>query len=301
MIKNHSILLLLLSAYAVCADTNAPPRGGPSTGWSTSVQGGAIHAFETNMKGGGGFSVNRYYMEGGLNHLFREDRMVSFSVGYGQDDYDFSGLASGPWNNIDNYRTSMFARWGLNDKWTLFAAPSVRSYVETGVSLDDGLTAAIFGGASCRVGDRLTVGPGLGVVGQLEDRPLYFPVIIVDWKITDRLSLGTGGGLAATAGPGVKLSYDASKHWKYGLGARYESKRFRLDQSGIAPNGVGEDENIPLTGGISYQFYPGTSIEGLFGYNFGGKLSLADRDGNDVSSTDYDATFVMGLVGRIRL
>jgi hypothetical protein len=299
--KNLPIHLFLLSAFSVCADTNAPPRNGPPTGWSTSVQGGSIHAFETDMTGGGGFSVNRYYIEGGLGYLFRADRMVSFSVGYGQDDYNFSGVASEPWNNIDNYRASIFTRWGLSEKWMLFAAPSIRSYGEAGVSLDDSLTAAVFGGATFRVNDRLTLGPGLGVVGQIEDRPRYFPVLIVDWKITDRLSLGTGGGLASTAGPGLTLSYKASRHWNYELSTRYEIKRFRLDHSGIAPNGVGEDRNIPLLGGIAYQVYPGTSVSGLFGYNFGGKLSLEDRDGKYVSSKDYDSAFFMGLIFRIRL
>ena len=63
------------------------------------------------MDKGGQFSVNRYFLEGGIARLWRFDRMVSFSVGYGQDDYRFSDLAAtSPWNNIDNFRAGLFAR-----------------------------------------------------------------------------------------------------------------------------------------------------------------------------------------------
>lgn len=65
-------------------------------------------------------------------------------------------------------------------------------------------------GFSYRFSDRLTIGPGIGVFNQIEDDATVVPILLIDWKITDRLSFGTGSGFAATLGPGVGLNYRLS-------------------------------------------------------------------------------------------
>ena len=213
----------------------------------------------------------------------------------------FKDLATAPWNNIDNFRIGVFTRWAFENKWTSFAAASVRGYGEPDVDLSDALTGAVFGGASYRFNERLSLGPGLGVVGQLDDQPMVFPVIVVDWKITEKLSLSTGGGLAATAGPGLSLTYKMTKHWKAGLTGRYENKRFRLTNDGVVPGGVGEDRNFPLLGTLSYVLYPGTQITGLLGMNFDGRIRAEDANGAVLYSSEYGNALTAGLTVQIRL
>jgi hypothetical protein len=299
--KRLLIAASILSAVSAFAETNAPPRRGPPTGWSPFLRGGSVYNFETDLDDGGNFSVNRYYVEGGMAYLFRKDRMVSLSVGYGQDDYRFSGTASEPWNNIDNYRASLFTRWGMDNGWTWVATASLRAYGEAGVNLDDALTVGGFGGASYTFSDKLTLGPGLGVFERIEGSPLVIPIIIIDWNITDKLSLGTGGGLAATAGPGLTLNYKASRHWNLAVSGRYDQKRFRLDDQGLAPNGVGEDRSIPILGSISYVLYPGMHISGLLGYNFNGEFRLEDTYGDHLYDQSYASSFFAGLTIGVRL
>lgn len=265
------------------------------------MRGGSVYNVETDLDSAGTFSVNRYYMEGGVAHLFRLDRMVSFSVGFGQDDYHFSEIPSEPWNNINNYRASVFARWGMDNGWAYFAASSIRSYGESGVELDDALSASAFGGASYNFSDKLRIGPGLGVFGRIEDDPLIIPILIIDWNITEKLSLGNGGGLAATTGPGLTLGYKISKHWNLSVSGRYENKRFRLDANGVAPNGVGEDDSIPVLGSISYVLYPGTQINGLVGMNLDGQLRLEDQNGTTMYDESYDSSMFLGITIGIRL
>lgn len=246
-------------------------------------------------------SVHRYYGEGGLAYLFRKDRMLSFSAGYGQDDYRFSGLSTPPWNNINNFRAGLFSRWGFDNQWTAFLAGSARAYGEPDATLSDALTGAVFGGASYHFNDRLSLGPGMGVVGQLDDNPRYFPMLVVDWKITRQLNLSTGGGLAATGGPGLMLTYKFSKNWHLGLGGRYEKKRFRLSDRGIAPRGVGEDQSFPLFSSLSYELYPGTGISFLLGANFNGRLRAEDENGNMLYTAEYGDALFAGITARIRL
>ncbi|MBT8042697.1 MAG: hypothetical protein HKP10_00450 [Kiritimatiellales bacterium] len=287
-------IALFISVSAGVLANETPRKGFPR--WGQSVRGAAAHEFEADLDKGGALAVDRYFLDAGLSRLWRFDRMISLSAGFGQDDYRFSGLAVEPWGRIDNYRVGLFARWALEEsKWTLFAGPSIRTSVENGADLDDGLTAAFFGGASYKFSDRLTIGPGLGVVGQLEDTPRYFPVVLVNWDITERLSLGTGGGLAATGGPGLTLSYAFSDHWNAGLTGRYESKRFRLNDEGLAPSGVGEQEYVPIIGSLTYILYPGSFFSLIFGYNMSGNLMIDDANGDTVYKSDQENGLSIGL------
>jgi hypothetical protein len=288
--------MLAMLITSACARTDAPPSGG-----STFFRGGSVYHPDADMDAAGSFSVHRYYAEAGLAYLFGADRMVSLSGGYGQDDYRFSGTSEQPWNNIDNYRVGVFSRWGFRNGWTAFGAGSVRAYGEPDASFSQSLTAALFGGASFRFSDRLKLGPGLGVVGQLEDNPRYFPIVVIDWDITERLSLSTGGGLAATAGPGLALSYRLSKSWQIGFTGRYESKRFRLSGGNPAANGIGEDRSIPVLASVSYVLYPGTQLTLLGGMNLYGRLSVEDENGSRLESSAYDAAPFGGLAVGLRL
>lgn len=290
--------LLTVSSF-VFGQTNVVPRFSFPR-WGPSIKAGSVYNFKTDMEGGGSFAVNRYFVEAGIARMWSFDRMISVSAGYGQDDYNFNDLATEPWNNIDNFRLGLFARWALDEKWVLFAGPSVRSYGEAGTDLDDALVGNFFGGVSYKFGDHLTLGPGFMAAGQIEENTRYFPVLLVNWNMTEKLSLETGGGFAATAGPGLSLVYDHSKKWKFAVTARYEKKRFRLNGDGIAENGVGEDRNVPIVGNIGYFFYPGGSVSAIFGYNFSGKLNADDENGVNLYEREYDSMPVAGIVAAFR-
>ncbi|MDZ8119899.1 hypothetical protein [Pontiella agarivorans] len=298
--KFRLIIYGVVLACAVCGQTNESPKFSFPR-WGPSLKAGSVYDFPADLDGGGAFSVNRYFVEAGIARMWGFDRMVAVSAGYGQDDYNFDGLGTQLWDNIDNYRLGLFARWALDEKWALFAGPSVRSYGEAGTDLDDAFVGTFFGGVSYTFGDRLTLGPAFLVSGQIEDSTRYFPVLLVNWNITEKLSLETGGGFAATAGPGLSLVYDYSRHWKYAVTGRYEEKRFRLNGDGLAPNGVGEDRNIPIIGSVGYFFYPGGFVSAIIGVNFDGKIELDDRSGANIYSREYDSAFVLGLVASFRL
>ena len=81
-------------------------------------------------------------------------------------------------------------------------------------------------GAGWRFSDRLTLGPGFGWFSEVGGGNNAFPIIVIDWKITDRLSLQTGKGLAASQGPGLTMSYALGSRWSVSAMARYEKTRF---------------------------------------------------------------------------
>jgi hypothetical protein len=146
----------------------------------------------------------------------------------------------------------------------------------------------------------LTIGPGLGVLSQLEDSASVFPILIVDWKITDRISLETGRSLGATRGPGLNLDYRLSDSWSFGLGARYESLRFRLDDKGAAPGGVGEGSSIPLYLSATYSRGRDLQVSAIAGVDLNGELRLEDSEGRRLARDDYETAPFLGVTFNVR-
>ena len=77
--------------------------------------------------------------------------------------------------------------------------------------------------------------------------------------------------------------------WSLGLGAGQETKRFRQDESGAAPSGVGEKKAYPvfvsLTNGKERSGFQAF----LFGgYKLTGELTLEDRNGTFIAASDYE-------------
>jgi len=303
-------LIFLLLASPSISDAQEPrPRYdsmSPKPGWSFPLRGAYTHQFDTDIDNKGGkFSVDRFFIQGGATYATKNRQSVSVSLGYGFNGYDFSGemgfAGLRPWKDINSLRISTPISWGLDDNWTLFVIPSLRSTAETGASLGDDVQAGGFAGASYRVSDRLIIGPGVGVVTQIEDNASVFPVLLINWKITDSLSLETGRGLGATLGPGLFLKWEASDKWRFSLGGRYEILRFRLDKDGVAPDGVGEDRSFPILAGVTYRFTPKIQASLLGGVELGGKLKLDDQNGNEIIEENYDTTGFVGFTFRCRL
>jgi len=268
-------------------------------GWSVFTRGGYVHQMDTDIDNGGSFSVNRFFVQGGPTYVSDKGTSISLAVGYGFDGYNFSGNTGfggrKPWEDIHSLRFSIPLRWKINEQWTGFVSPTIRFTGEKEADFDNALTGGGFAGFSYRYGDRLTIGPGIGVLTQLEDSTRVIPILIINWKITDTLSLNTGRGIGATLGPGLTFDWRPSRTWSFSIGGRYERLRFRLDEEGAVPNGVGDDRSFPIFGGITYSFTPMIRIGVLGGVEVGGELRLEDENGNTIINENHDPTGFLGI------
>jgi hypothetical protein len=268
-------------------------------GWSVFTRGGYVHQMDTDIDNGGSFSVNRFFVQGGPTYVSDKGTSISLAVGYGFDGYNFSGNTGfggqNPWEDIHSLHFSIPLRWKINEQWTGFVSPTIRFTGEKEADFDNALTGGGFAGFSYRYGDRLTIGPGVGVLTQLEDSTRVIPILIINWKITDTLSLNTGRGIGATLGPGLTFDWRPSRTWSFSIGGRYERLRFRLDEEGAVPNGVGDDRSFPIFGGITYSFTPMIRIGVLGGVEVGGELRLEDENGNTIINENHDPTGFLGI------
>ncbi|NNM26193.1 MAG: hypothetical protein HKO59_09445 [Phycisphaerales bacterium] len=268
------------------------------------AEGGGVGQFGADLDTGGDFDVTRGFVRSGLTWTPDPRLSVSFTAGFGRDEYSFAGDAGlgglRPWDDVESVRLGVSMRWSVDDTLTVFATPALRFAAESGVSLDDGLTAGIITGVSYKISDRLSIGPGIGVASQLEDSVNVIPVVFVDWRITDTLSLRTGGGSGAMRGPGPALVWEIDDDWSFTFGARYSRFRFRLDDEGVAPRGVGEEESFPIYAGLTWNATDNVEASVIGGINLAGELTLEDEDGNFVAGDDADPAGFVGFTLRIR-
>jgi hypothetical protein len=300
------LFLFLVPARTVFAEQNRTTAPRPQgTGWSFPASGGYAYQPEVDLDEAGSFSVHKLYIQSGPSFSPDRQRSISLVVGYGFDGYDFSGAGEGTlplsWGDIHSLRLSLPVRLSQNGRWTFLAVPSFRISGEDGAEWNDAATGGGFAGFSYRFSDRLSLGPGIGVFSQLEDSTSIFPVLLISWQITDRLSLSTGSGIAATRGPGLSLNWKQSERWELHAGGRYEKLRFRLGNDGPSPDGIGEDTSFPLFAGASCHFTERTRLTLLGGFSLAGELRLEDADGRLLVEDRYDPALFMGISFHLRL
>ena len=282
----------------------AESRQASSPRWFFNVDGGYVHQLSTSLDEGGDFEVNRFAVRAGFGYQPDATKSVGLGVGYDRNHYHFSGRSgfggTDPWDAINTIRLGLPIRWGFDHRWTLFALPSIRWNAEEGADWNQSASGGGILGLSYRFNKRLTLGPGLGALTQLEDSPTYFPVLLIRWNLADRWWLSTDEGLGASQGPGLALTYVASDQWNLFLGGRYENFRFRLADTGPNPDGVGEDSGVPIYLGATYRWHRGRSISLISGVKVGGELTLDNSSGHKIADTDYDPSPFVGLSCDVR-
>lgn len=288
-----ALALLVFSAVSAAAQ--------PRTGWSTQVDGLAVSQGSAGLSGGGSFSATRSFLRASALYRFDSGTSVGLSASFGRFDYSFSAAAVQPWEDIRDIRLSMPIRFDLGQTTSVFLSPQIRWDYQSGARSSDGRTYGVFAGVAFRLNNRLTIGPAFGAFSQLEDSGTdVFPALLVDWKIDDRWSLSTSSGLGATQGPGLTLRYAVNDRVSLALTARSERVRFRLDGTGLAPNGVGEDRSVPVVISLAYDPNPGVSLSAFVGAEFNGQLTLDNANGAEISRQSYETAPIAGLAFRLR-
>lgn len=252
----------------------------------------------------GSFSVNRWFASMGVTYSWNRRNSLGLSVGGGSSKYDFdelTGIGGGnPWEEIEDTRISLTGRIGFGETGTLFLIPSARYSGEKDADTSEGRTYGLFAAAAWRVNEKLTIGPGIGVFSRLEDGTRIFPVLVIDWDISERWSLSTSRGLASSQGPGLTLGYEAGEQWTFGLTSRRENNEFRLDEDGTTPGGIGKNQSMPVVASAVWKPNKMFRLALFGGLEFGGKLKLKDSSGELVSESSYDPAPVYGVTFELK-
>ncbi len=257
-----------------------------------------VHQEEKGLDGGGAFQMTRYAVHGSRSTRASESSDLRLAVRVDYDDYRFAGgseLADGaPWGNVLNFGLQAGYLRRYNNGWQSYTAAGIENTAETQADLDDAWSYGGIISYGRAVSPRLVLGLGAAVFRRLGDNDV-FPVVFVNWKITDRLTL-TNPLAAGPSGPaGLELVYALGESWRIGAGTARRSYKFRLDDSGTAARGVGESEFYLVWLRATRQLSSRLRLSAYLGANLGGELTLKDRDNRELESVDYDPAAFGGL------
>jgi hypothetical protein len=283
------IILLILAGQTALAGQGPPPAPVGQTAFSFSAT--ALHQFDTDLEGGGDYSVQRYLFRFDARRQMTPDLNGGIGLAYDYENWDFSG-ATGfrrvPWGDIHRTGVDLSLQYSGIEDWTLFLLPGLSSARESGAEWQDSLQAGGVAAASYRFSNQLTLGVGAGLYTGLEETR-GFPFLVVRWRISDHLMLANPFRPGPTGPAGLELIYTIDENWTIAAGSAWRSFRFRLDDGGPAPEGIGEVETVPVWGRLTRRIADRWVVDLYAGYALDGELKLEDRRGNEVGSVDQDA------------
>ena len=275
----------------------------PSAGFDTSLSFDAAFTwqFESNLKNQNQGSVahGRAHTDGKFRLGLTDSLDLTMGWRYQYDHWDFNDTVEW-WRDVNTLQFNLGMRWRLDDNWMIFGGGQVMWSVENGGSWNDGVIGGGAGGFSYAFSKDLVIGAGLGIRSQLEDDALFYPIIVLDWQITDRLSLDTRLETGWANQSGAELVYQLTDEFDVGLAVVFDYERFRLEDSGPVPGGVGTTETLPLMFYLTWEPMPDTSITGYIGATVYGRIKATDAASQDVFASTYDPTPVIGIQGSIR-
>jgi hypothetical protein len=272
-----------------------------------SFEADALFVFQgdANLERSGTFSANRSFASIGAELPLGERASIEFEAGFGGTDYDFSGVSGFPLANelgwVQQNEISLRFSYSASDRLEFFLEPGLSLNGESGADSGDGTTSELLAGFTWQFNPRLIIGPGVGLFESLVGDDDVIPILLVDWQISDSVSLSTARGLAASRGPGLTLSWQANDAWSFGIQGRFEDVQFRLDNNhGAASGGVAEEAYTPIVATASWRPTEMIEVMGFAGVATGGEFTLYDASGKELSTQTYDDASLFGLVATIR-
>lgn len=289
-------LALSFASALACVAPTAHAQGGPPPLSSVSVAG--IARLNADLDGGGDFSANGVVVKGSFGRAFGQQFTAALSLSYSYEDWNFGtpnafGKAA-PWTTLNVPTIGANFNYRYSDQLALFVSPQVGWNYESGASTDNSMSYGAAFGAIYNYSPTLTLGVGAAAFRQV-NRTNIFPFVIVNWQITDKLTLSNPLEAGPTGGPGVELSYAFNDQWEAGVGVAFRDIRFRLKDDGPQPNGIGEDKGIPLFAHVEYTPAKGLKLDFYAGAILDGRLKVLDSNGSTVTSSDYGTQPVLGV------
>lgn len=283
------------------ADAPAQERG--ATGWQPFVSLTPLYQGTADLDRGGDFKVGGAVVRGGASRDFGGGTRAGVTLNYDYLDYSFSTpnslAARSPWGVVQRYGLSLPISFAVGDGWRLGVAPSVDWFRENGASTGDSLVWGALFSATRRFADGNLIGLGVGAYDGIE-KTSVFPFLLVDWRLGERWRLINPLASGPTGPAGIELDYQFDGSWTAGVGVSYRVMRFRLDNDGPTPDGVGEERGVPVFLRVTRQFNDQMALHLYGGVVTAGQLRVENSSGNLLRKDDFDAAPFFGatFIGR---
>lgn len=269
---------------------------------STTVNLNVLSELDTDIDNGGRFKWTGSDLKVSVTRQFTQALSLGVSAGYSVEKWSFDKPTAfgpeAPWKDVERPNIGFNVGYALAPDLVLFAAPQFEWARESGASASDARNFGAVLGATRIFSPELVVGLGVGAFREI-DRNRYFPFVIVNWQINDKLRLSNPFQAGPAGGAGIELSYAFTEGWEAGVGGALREYRFRLRDDGPTPNGLGQNEGVPLFVRLTRSFGPAGQIDLYAGAVSGGKLKVKNAAGQTVQSSDYGSAPLFAVTGTI--
>jgi hypothetical protein len=256
-----------------------------------------LYQFDAEIDSGGEFSVAGAVTRVGVLAPLGQSARAGVGFNYDYLHYRFDAPAAfggaAPWDNVERVGVSVPLFFRGSERWSWSLTPSADYFREKGADWDDALSyGATF--AVTREFASGRIGLGAGVFSQLE-KTRAFPFIAIDYKFNERWRLTNPLAAGPTGPAGLELKYALGSDWELGAGGAWRSYRFRLDDKGIGPAGVGEEQTVIGFLHLGRSFERSVTLDLYAGATFAGELRVEDSNGNELATTDFDPAPLLGV------
>jgi hypothetical protein len=306
---------LLAASLASLAGTHASaqsdqPVGGPvqraatvGAGVSVEIRGSGSFTFDADIDDTeGSVSVGRAGFGLGLGFQAWERARISLGIDSEASWYLFDdafGIVPGVPGEGDPFElgltTTFSPRLSVqhDEKWSWFVAGIIEFAGDPDADIGDSGTYGVLAGARYSFTETFALTFGIGAKTRLEDDALVIPLIGIDWKVNDRVTVSTQG----TVG---KISMKLSDQWSAGLSAGWELRDFRLDDDAAVPDGVLSDSRVPIAVSFDWSPTPNTTISLTGGAVVWQEYEFRNDSEDEVGQTNTDPAPFIGLSAQFR-
>ncbi len=299
-LKTNTLLLVIaafLYSNAVMAQTPVDDlEQGQRSGFSYSI--GGFNQDSADLNGGGSYSVSSMNVGIGVVRPVSAKTFMGFGINYAVTNYDFENLAAfagqQPWDKVRAINFSVPIILLTESQWTFMISPSIGAFQEVEADSGDSLAygATMIASYGFERGNR--IGIGLGVFDRL-DETIFYPFLSVKWQLTENLRIGNSLDSGPTGPAGLQLSYRFSEGWELAMGLARRSYRFRLDDTGPAPEGIGTQKGKLAFLRLSIDLTQAMQLDLFAGVIHDGTLILENRDDIGVATVDYESTPLLAV------
>lgn len=296
IVRFHKELFSFLTVLGLVLTVVQPAlaQGGPSgeSGAGVDLSLATVRQLSADI-GDSRFSAWRHQLNADKNILQSRKVIMNLGVSLAASDYAFSGPPSDPWSDpfqkVREVGADMSFLLPTRGHRVYFLAGTMNWSWEDGAPMSDSLVHGLIASASWTKGPDRRLGFGAAAFRGLEETKI-FPYVAVSWKLSDNLSLGNPLPVGPAGPAGLELVYEAPGAWQFGTGVAYRSFRFRLDDEGLAPGGIGEVKGLPAWVRASLYTDRKIKVDLYTGVILAGEAIIEDREGRKVESSHYDAT-----------
>jgi outer membrane receptor protein involved in Fe transport len=302
-LKYLSVIGISVSVLGACGAQDSEPasdRGDGADRVRFRCTTAGVSQFNTDMEGGGKLGFTRAWLNATVSHAISPQMDLDAILSYEYDNYDFEGRGAftglNPWDQIHSFRLQPTISWECFNRCSLFAGPTLTLAGEEGSDYADAWTAGGVLGVKWRASEKFSAGLGVGVFSRIEDDVTAFPLVTFDWRFAEGWSLRSGEfDLGSNGGADVELAWQFRQRWEAAVGARYETRRFRLDADRPIKNGVGEETVVPVYVRLSWDCLHQLRASALAGVATLGELELENKNGGRISKKEFDPAPFLGL------